>query len=136
MTLPALVMSPQIRTDKNVATASAMIARVDGFCLRFRASKHPRPAYQVFESVNPLRGPDRRRRIKLDDRTAGAAWRNTGRALHSRAARTASGFGRGDNRHRAFNPPSEAQRPARAADDVAGARDEPADQDGESAARS
>src|SRR5262245_13909382 len=99
MKLPALVASPEIRTAKNVATANANDARVDGFCFRYRTSKHPRPAYQVFGGVNPLRGPDRRRRIKLGDRSTGTACANTGHALHSRAARTASGFLRGDNGH-------------------------------------
>ncbi len=62
------------------------------------------------------------------DRPTGTSRRNSGRAPTGRGARTVSGLVRGDMCHRAFDPPSKAERPTQAAADPAGAREEPTSQ--------
>ena len=59
---------------------------------------------------------------------AGTNRSNSGRAPYSRETRTVSGLLRGDVCHRAFNPPSKADRPTQAAADPAGAHEEPDNQ--------
>ncbi len=125
--LTALARSPKVRATMIVATVSLRL-RPDwlvGFCFRFRACAHPRLAYQLFGDVKFACGSVRRRTKLFGDRLTVPHRHNSSRALSSRGARTVSGPERGDNCHRASNPPSKANRPACAAANPDGARKEP-----------